>query len=70
MCGGRANRMRKQAGEEKPLLKVDGTAMIEYVISALSNSEKFDRIFGTVSPNAPKTWELLKSKGIETRSDG
>lgn len=66
MCGGRANRMRKQAGEEKPLLKVDGTAMIEYVISALSNSEKFDRIVGTVSPNAPKTWELLKSMGIET----
>jgi adenosylcobinamide-phosphate guanylyltransferase len=66
MCGGRANRMRQQAGVEKPLLKVDGTAMIEHVISALSNSEKFDRIVGTVSPNAPKTWKLLKSMGIET----
>ena len=66
MCGGRANRMRQQAGVEKPLLKVYGTAMIEHVISALSNSEKFDRIVGTVSPNAPKTWKLLKSMGIET----
>jgi adenosylcobinamide-phosphate guanylyltransferase len=66
MCGGKASRMLQQAGEEKPLIKVDGVAMIELVISALLSSEKFDRIVGTVSPNAPKTYELLKSKGIET----
>ena len=47
--------MRKNAGAEKPLLKVDGVAMIERVISALASSEKFDRIVGTVSPNTPKT---------------
>lgn len=66
MCGGKASRMRQQAGAEKPLIKVDGVAMIELVISALLSSEKFDRIVGTVSHNAPKTCELLKSKGIET----
>jgi adenosylcobinamide-phosphate guanylyltransferase len=66
MCGGSASRMRQKAGAEKPLLKVDGVAMIELVISALRSSEKFDRIVGTVSPNTPKTCKLLKSKGIET----
>jgi adenosylcobinamide-phosphate guanylyltransferase len=51
---------------EKPLLKVDGVAMVERVISALASSNRFDRIIAAVSPNTPKTNELLKSKGIET----
>jgi adenosylcobinamide-phosphate guanylyltransferase len=63
MCGGRASRM--QAGLEKPLLKVDGVAMIERVISALAGSGKFGRIVAAVSPNTPRTKEFLKSKGIE-----
>jgi adenosylcobinamide-phosphate guanylyltransferase len=65
MCGGRANRMQ-QGGIEKPLLKVDGIAMVERVILALAGSGRFDRILAAISPNTPKTKELLKSKGIQT----
>ena len=65
MCGGRASRMQ-QGGIEKPLLKVDGIAMVECVILALAGSGRFDRILAAISPNTPKTKELLKSKGIET----
>jgi adenosylcobinamide-phosphate guanylyltransferase len=66
MCGGRASRMQQQGGtKEKPLLKVDGVAMVERVISALAGSDRFDRIIAAVSPNTPNTNEFLKSKGIE-----
>ncbi|MDP8886624.1 MAG: NTP transferase domain-containing protein [Thermoproteota archaeon] len=65
MCGGRASRMQ-QGGIEKPLLKVDGIAMVERVILALAGSGRFDHILAAISPNTPKTKELLKSKGIET----
>jgi adenosylcobinamide-phosphate guanylyltransferase len=64
MCGGRASRMQA-GGIEKPLLKVNNVAMVERVILALVNSDRFDRIVAAVSPNTPKTQELLKSKGIE-----
>ncbi|HEY6755795.1 MAG TPA: NTP transferase domain-containing protein [Nitrososphaera sp.] len=75
MCGGRASRMKQQqqqhqkqqqAGMEKPLLRVDGVAMVERVISALASSDRFDRIIAAISPNTPKTNEFLKSKCIET----
>jgi GTP:adenosylcobinamide-phosphate guanylyltransferase len=67
MCGGRASRMQQQqqGGIEKPLIKVDGVAMVERVISALASSNRFGRIIAAVSPNTPKTNEFLKSKGIE-----
>lgn len=66
MCGGRASRMQQQQGGiEKPLIKVDGVAMVERVISALASSNRFGRIIAAVSPNTPKTNEFLKSKGIE-----
>jgi GTP:adenosylcobinamide-phosphate guanylyltransferase len=73
MCGGRASRMQQQGGIEKPLLKVNGVAMVERVISALVSSDRFDRIVAAVSPNTPKTNEFLKSKDIEiveTAGDG
>jgi adenosylcobinamide-phosphate guanylyltransferase len=56
----------KNPGMEKPLLKVDGVAMVERVVSALASSDRFDRIVAATSPNTPKTNEFLKSKGIET----
>lgn len=72
MCGGRASRM--QGGViEKPLLRVNGIAMVERVILALVSSDRFNRIVAAVSPNTPKTKELLKSKGIkiiETSGEG
>ena len=64
MCGGRASRMQEGV-IEKPLLKVNSIAMVERVILALVSSDRFDRIVAAVSPNTPKTQELLKSKGIE-----
>jgi GTP:adenosylcobinamide-phosphate guanylyltransferase len=71
MCGGRASRMQQQQlqlqeGIEKPLLKVDGVAMVERVISAVKSSNRFDRIIAAVSPNTQKTNEFLKSKDVET----
>jgi adenosylcobinamide-phosphate guanylyltransferase len=66
MCGGRASRMQQTGTTEKPLLRVDGVAMVERVISALATSNRFDRIVAAVSPNTPETNEFLKSKGIET----
>jgi adenosylcobinamide-phosphate guanylyltransferase len=66
MCGGRASRMQQTGTIEKPLLRVDGVAMVERVISALATSNRFDRIVAAVSPNTPETNEFLKSKGIET----
>jgi adenosylcobinamide-phosphate guanylyltransferase len=66
MCGGKARRMQQQTGTEKPLLKLDGSAMVEQVISSLVSSNRFDHIIAAVSPNAPQTSKFLKSKGIET----
>jgi adenosylcobinamide-phosphate guanylyltransferase len=57
---------QQKGGIEKPLLKVEGIAMVERVISALAGSDRFDRIVAAVSPNTHKTNEFLKSKGIET----
>jgi adenosylcobinamide-phosphate guanylyltransferase len=57
---------QQQGGIEKPLLKVEGIAMVERVISALADSDRFDRIVAAVSPDTHKTNEFLKSKGIET----
>lgn len=57
---------QQQGGIEKPLLKVEGIAMVERVISALAGSDRFDRIVAAVSPYTQKTNEFLKSKGIET----
>jgi len=53
----------QQGGIEKPLLKVAGIAMVERVILALAGSGRFDRILAAISPNTPKTKELLKSQG-------
>jgi adenosylcobinamide-phosphate guanylyltransferase len=57
---------QQQGGIEKPLLKVEGIAMVERVISALAGSDRFDRIVAAISPYTQKTNEFLKSKGIET----
>ena len=63
MCGGKAIRMK--ANLEKPLLKVNGIPMVDLVVSALQRSGKFVRIIAAVSPNAPKTRDFLRSKGLE-----
>jgi adenosylcobinamide-phosphate guanylyltransferase len=64
------HQQQQQGGIEKPLLKVEGVAMVERVISALAGSDRFDRIVAAVSPYTQKTNEFLKSKGIETIETG
>jgi len=63
MCGGKSTRMK--TGIEKPLIKINRVAMVQYVLSALSGSSRLHNIFAVVSPNAPKTKEFMKSKGLE-----
>ena len=49
MCGGRGTRMGKST-EEKPLQKLKGRMLIEYVVDALVGSNIFERIVGVTTP--------------------
>ncbi|MGZ7208699.1 MAG: NTP transferase domain-containing protein [Methanobacterium sp.] len=64
MAGGKGVRM--EANAEKPLLKINGKPMIQYIIDALENSKKIDEIIVATSKNTPETTEYLKSLGIKT----
>ena len=55
MCGGKGTRMREFTSIEKPLLKLNGKTMVELVLNALVQSEKFRRIVAVTSCNAPMT---------------
>ncbi len=56
MAGGKGERM---GGEEKPLQVLAGKPLIAYVLEALSGSRSVGRIFVAVSPNVPRTIELV-----------
>ena len=67
MAGGKGTRMR--LAEEKPLIKVCGKPVIEYVIAALKSAEKIDSIVVAVTNCTPKTAKYLSGfpvKVIET----
>ncbi|MGZ7160253.1 MAG: NTP transferase domain-containing protein [Methanobacterium sp.] len=64
MAGGKGVRM--EANSEKPLLKINGKPMIQYIIDALESSKKIDEIIAATSKNTPETTEYLKSRGIKT----
>ncbi|MGZ7116792.1 MAG: NTP transferase domain-containing protein [Methanobacterium sp.] len=64
MAGGKGVRM--EANAEKPLLKINGKPMIQYIIDALESSKKIDEIIVATSKNTPETTEYLKSLGIKT----
>lgn len=67
MAGGRGTRM--QIREEKPLIKVCGKAVIEYVISALQDAKKIDDIIVATSACTPKTAKYMSGfpvKVVET----
>lgn len=67
MAGGRGTRM--QIREEKPLIKLGGKPVIEYVISALQNAKKIDRIIVATSGFTPKTAKYMSGfhvKVVET----
>jgi len=58
MAGGRGTHMALSG--EKPLLRVGGKPMIEYVISALRGSKMVDEIVVAVSQHTPETAQLMK----------
>jgi len=67
MAGGKGTRMRMT--EEKPLIKVCGKPVIEYVIAALRNAKKIDNIIVTTTCCTPKTAKLMSQfqvKVVET----
>ncbi len=57
MAGGKGTRMK--IAEEKPLIKVCGKPVIEYVISALKDAKKIDSIIVAVTDCTPKTAKFL-----------
>ncbi len=57
MAGGRGSRLGFDI--EKPLVMLNGKAMIEYVLDSLIRSSSFKRIFVSVSRNTPNTKAYL-----------
>jgi adenosylcobinamide-phosphate guanylyltransferase len=57
MAGGKGTRMA--VSEEKPLLRVCGKPLIEYVLAALENAKKISSIVVAVSDYTPKTAHLM-----------
>ena len=62
MAGGKGTRMR--TAEEKPLVKVGGKPVIEYVLAALKNAKKIDSIVVAVTSCTPKTAKLMENLAV------
>lgn len=63
MAGGKGTRMK--LNEEKPLVRVCGKPVIEYVLAALKNAEKIDRIVVATTENTPRTTARMLQLGVE-----
>jgi adenosylcobinamide-phosphate guanylyltransferase len=63
MAGGKGSRMN--LGEEKPLIRVLGTSMLERVICALKGATKVGRIIVAVTYETPKTAVEARRLGVE-----
>jgi adenosylcobinamide-phosphate guanylyltransferase len=63
MAGGKGTRMKIK--EEKPLIQICGKPVIQYVLTALRDAKKIDRIIVATSNCTPKTTQLMKSFGVE-----
>jgi adenosylcobinamide-phosphate guanylyltransferase len=63
MAGGKGTRMKSK--EEKPLVQVCGKPVIQYVLSALKNSKKIDRIIVATTSSTPNTTILMRRCGVE-----
>ena len=63
MCGGKGTRIKSTMGyeTEKPLIRIKNKPLIEYLINALIQTNKFERIFTAVSNNTQKTQEFIKA---------
>lgn len=64
MAGGRGIRMG--GSEEKPLVKIRGKHMIDYVLDALKKVDRIDRIVVAVSRYTPQTARRMKELSVET----
>jgi len=64
MAGGKGTRMKFK--EEKALIKIKETPMIQYVIEALNKSKKVEEIIAATSKNTPETDEFLNKIGVKT----
>ena len=63
MCGGKGTRIKSAMGHkiEKPLVKLRNKPLIEYLVDALTQTNKFEQIFAAVSDNTQKTQEFILS---------
>lgn len=63
MAGGKGTRMRLK--EEKPLVRVCGKPVINYVLQALKKSNNIDRIIVATTSRTPKTAKLMRQISVE-----
>jgi len=63
MAGGKGTRIKTE--EEKPLLKVNGKPLIEYVLNALKGAKRVNEIIVAVSPHTPKTAAVAKRFSVK-----
>jgi adenosylcobinamide-phosphate guanylyltransferase len=63
MAGGRGSRLRDMG--EKPLIKVCGKPMIQYVLEALEGATKVEDIIVAVSRYAPKTAAFVQGRALK-----
>jgi adenosylcobinamide-phosphate guanylyltransferase len=63
MAGGKGTRMG--CNEEKPLVKVCGKPVIEYVLEALKDAKKIDAIVVAVTCCTPKTAKLMEQFNVQ-----
>jgi adenosylcobinamide-phosphate guanylyltransferase len=63
MAGGKGTRMKLT--QEKPLIKVCGKPVIEYVLSALKDAKKIDSTIVATTNCTPKTTKLMKQLGVQ-----
>jgi len=63
MAGGEGSRLKTEG--EKPLLKIGGKTMIEYVLEALKGAKKVDNIIVTISNHTPKTAAFARKQCLK-----
>ncbi len=63
MAGGKGTRMKIK--EEKPLVQVCGKPVIKFVLEALKESKKIDRIIVATTISTPNTAILMSQYGVE-----
>jgi adenosylcobinamide-phosphate guanylyltransferase len=63
MAGGKGTRMTLNV--EKPLIEVCGKPLILYVLDALREAKKIDRIIVATTVRTPRTTALMRKLGVE-----